>query len=169
MNSPPRPTQVRYAIVLVTTLCGGWLTDVATRRLGLPWGRVVPLAGSRFVAALAYLVCLWLDQPWVAVAAFATVAFMTDLGVPATWSFMQDVGGRHVGSALGWGNLWGNLGAAAATKYLPPVLERWDTHHNWQPALIVCSASFVVAGIASLGIDASVPLVPPEKEKAVDQ
>ena len=136
-------------------LCGGWLTDAATRRLGLRWGRVVPLASSRFIAALAYLVCLWFEAPWVAVAAFAMVAFMTDLGVPSTWSFMQDVGGRHVGSALGWANMWGNLGAFVATKYLPPLLERWDTNHDWHVALIVCAAGFVVSGIASLGIDAS--------------
>ena len=125
--------------------------------------------GSRFIAALAYLACLWLDTPWAAVAAFSMVAFMTDLGVPATWSFMQDVGGRHVGSALGWANMWGNLGASATAGFLPWILKHHNQNNDWHAAFLVCAASFFVAGIASLGIDASVPLVPSEQEKPVDQ
>ena len=48
----------------------------------------------------------------MAVVLFSIVAFGTDFGGPSIWAFTQDVGGRHVGSVLGWGNMWGNLGAS---------------------------------------------------------
>jgi nitrate/nitrite transporter NarK len=87
------------------------------------------------------------------------VAFATDLGVAAVWAFCQDVGGRHVGSVLGWGNMWGNLGAAIS----PPLLNQMiGKDGSWDLAFAVCAFSFLVSGIAALGIDATQPIVPEE-------
>ncbi len=138
---------------------GGWLTDAATRRLGARWGRALPLAGSRYLAAGAYVSCLWLDSPWALTAAFALVAFATDIGLPASWAYMQDVGGRHVGSILGWPNMWGNLGAFATAGLLPWVNRTFDANHDWHEAFLVCAGAFVISGTASLGIDATKPVV----------
>lgn len=139
-------------------LFGGLATDVATRRFGLRWGRSGPLVVSRLAAAAAYVLCLWLDSPWAITAALTLVAFSTDVGAGATWAFSQDVGGRHVGSILGWGNMWGNLGASAIAAVIPWVL-RFDKNHDWHEVFLLCAAGFVVSAVAALGIDATRPIV----------
>lgn len=144
---------------------GGRITDWLTVRLGLRWGRALPMAVTRFFAAGAYVACLWLDTPWGATVAFACVFFSVDLGVAATWAFMQDVGGRHVGSILGWGNMWGNLGAAIAPTAYNAVLGEQPDLARWNTMFLVCAGMFVVSGIAALGIDATVP-IRPERDAA---
>ncbi len=146
-------------------LLGGKLTDLMVRVVGLRWGRALPMSLSRFIAMAAYICCLFEPSPWLAVAAFSVVAFSTDLGTGASWAFMQDVGGKHVGSVLGWGNMWGNLGAAVT----PPVLI-WIVgeapHQNWNLAFITCAIAFCISGLAALGVNATIPIVPDEKTKA---
>jgi nitrate/nitrite transporter NarK len=143
---------------------GGWLTDFMVRRFGLRWGRALPISLSRFVAMGAYAYCLFFQPSavWAAVA-FCVVAFATDAGTAASWAFAQDVGGRRVGSVLGWGNMWGNLGA-----FVTPPLLAWvvdiDGAQNWNFAFITCGGAFLLAGLASLFIDASKPVSPDEPE-----
>jgi nitrate/nitrite transporter NarK len=139
-------------------LLGGHLTDVLTRRLGLRWGRALPMGLTRFFAAGAYLACLWIDSPWVATAAFALGYFFVDLGVSAVWAFMQDVGGKNVGAILGWGNMWGNFGAAVAPHLYDSVLGKTPSIADWNTMFVVCAGMFVVSGVAALGIDATVPI-----------
>jgi MFS family permease len=139
-------------------LTGGFVTDRVTKALGLRWGRSLPLAVSRLVAAAAFLVAGYLRSPWPAVAAFALVAFSTDLGVPGTWAYMQDVGGRFVGAVLGWGNMWGNFGAAVG-PFLPRWLSEDPTDPNWNAVFIAGAVAFLISGVASLGFDATRPVV----------
>lgn len=136
-------------------LLGGVVTDVGRVKLGLRWGRCLPLAGSRFAAAAAYIATLFLDDPWLVVACLSLMAFSTDLGVAATWAYMQDVGGRYVAAMLGWANMWGNVGAFLSAPLLGWVLRTWDNNHDWHEAAWVMAGSFMVSGIASLGIDAT--------------
>jgi sugar phosphate permease len=143
-------------------LAGGWATDRLTQRLGLRWGRCLPIALTRFVAMAAYLACLFLDSPWRLTAALSLVAIATDLGTPATWAFIQDVGGRHVGSVLGWGNMWGSLGAA-----LSPLVLNWLIGTScWDACFSACALAFLVAGIAALGVDATIPIRAGDDESA---
>ncbi len=141
-------------------LAGGWVTDALTRRVGLRWGRCLPMALTRFVAMAAFLACLGLHSPWAATAALSVVAVATDLGTPAAWAFMQDVGGRHVGSILGWGNMWGNIGAAVSPILLGRLIGRPG---GWDLSFLLCAAAFLAAGVVSLGIDARIPVVPADK------
>jgi len=138
---------------------GGWLTDALTQRIGVRWGRGLPMALTRFFAAGAYLACLWIDSPWMATAAFAVGYFFVDLGVSATWAFMQDVGGKSVGAILGWANMWGNIGAFVAPYIYNAVLGTAPAIADWNAMFLVCAAMFVVSGLAALGIDATVPVV----------
>jgi sugar phosphate permease len=143
-------------------LAGGWLTDRLTKAVGLRWGRALPMAVTRFVSAAAFASCVLLDSPWEVIAALCVMTVTTDLGVPAVWAFMQDVGGRHVGSVLGWGNMWGNLGAAVS-----PVVLRWVVANGgWDACFLACAAAFVISGASALGIDATVPVTPVPKEEA---
>jgi nitrate/nitrite transporter NarK len=143
-------------------VAGGWLTDSMTRRIGLRWGRALPLGLSRFVAAAAYGFCLLNPSPWAAVAALAVVAFGTDLGTAATWAFNQDVGGRNVASVLGFGNMCGNLGAAVTPLLLPYVIDM--NSPNWNAAFLICGGAFILSGICGLGVNASRPIVKEEDD-----
>jgi ACS family glucarate transporter-like MFS transporter len=139
-------------------LFGGWLTDRLTRALGVRWGRGLPMALTRFLAMGAYLACLALDAVWPVVAALCVVALATDLGTASVWAFKQDIGGRYVGSVLGWGNMWGNIGAAVSMLVLPNI----GGDYPWEYRFLACAAAFLVAGIAALGVDARVSVAPPE-------
>jgi ACS family glucarate transporter-like MFS transporter len=139
----------------VGMLGGGWFTDWFARRVGLRCGRAWPIALTRFGATAAYLVCVIYPDLWVITIAFCLVAFMTDFGIPAMWAFNLDIGGRYVGSVLGWGNMWGNLGAAVS----PPLMNWVVGVDQWDQAFLLCAAAFFVSGVCSLGINASVPLV----------
>ncbi len=140
-------------------LMGGPATDYLSRKLGIRWGRALPISVSRFIAMAAYIGCLFGPSPWVATALFSVVAISTDFGVPATWAFNQDVGGRHVGSILGFGNMCGNLGAAVAPMM---VIALVGDPPNWDMAFVVGAVAFLVAGVAGLFIDASIRIAPAE-------
>jgi len=139
------------------TIAGGRLTDRLVHGVGLRWARALPLFFSRLTAMAAYLCCLFDPGPWTAVVAFSVVAFSTDLGTGSVWAFNQDVGGRYAGSVLGWGNMWGNLGAAITPPLLIGII---GPAHNWNAAFLTCAAAFFIAGVAVLGVDATIPIVP---------
>lgn len=136
-------------------LLGGWLTDALTRLLGLRWGRGIPLAAPKVFCVGAYLVCLGLDAPWQIAASLALVAFFTDLGIGASWAYMQDVGGQYVGSMLGWANMFGNFGAAIAPLLYGLALGK---DANWNAVFLVCAGAFLVSGVTALGIDSRIPI-----------
>lgn len=52
-------------------LSGGWITDALTRRLGVRWGRALPMSLTRFGAMAAFMVATLLDSPWTVIAPFA--------------------------------------------------------------------------------------------------
>jgi nitrate/nitrite transporter NarK len=135
---------------------GGWWTDRLTRRRGVRFGRVVPIAVSRFIAMTAFALMLLQPSPWLGIVLMAAVAFGTDLGSPAIWSVCQDVGGRSVAAILGWGNMWGNLGGFAAPILLGRVSREW----SWNAVFLLCAASFLAAGVAALFVDATRPIEP---------
>lgn len=155
----PRIGGLMSSVVLVAgilgMLCGGPLTDFSVRRLGLRWGRSLPLGVCYLVAVTAYLSCLHIDSAWSFIAAASIVAFATDLSVPGIWAYMQDVGGSNTAAVFGWGNMWGNLGAATTPLLVPIVLEHWDANGDWHEAFLIFSAGYMLAFVAALGINAN--------------
>ena len=146
---------VPLCIGMIGMLGGGWVADRLVKRLGLRWGRCLPMSLTRFGAMAGFLACLGLDSPGAITAALAVVAFSTDLGTAAVWAYMQDAGGKHVGSVLGWGNMWGNFGAAVS----PLALEATRHALGWNGAFLACAIAFLISGVAAAGIDATVPIV----------
>jgi sugar phosphate permease len=143
-----------YVVSVPMTMIGGGWTDWMTRRWG-PWlGRAFPIASTRFVAGAACLACVFLNAPWPITLAMCVMSVTSDMGLPAVWAYNLDVGGRNVGLILGWGNMWGNLGAAISPYVLGRIQERWD----WNAVFIVCAAVFALIGVASFGIDATRPI-----------
>ena len=145
---------------IVGMLLGGFVTDRAVRRLGLRWGRAAPMAGSRLVVGAAYLACLGAGDPLTVTLLMCVVAWATDVGVAPMWAWGQDVGGRHVGAVVGWANMWGNFGAAAAPLVFQRLLRANpdDPAAGWQSAFLLCAVLQVVAAVAALGVDASRPI-----------
>jgi ACS family glucarate transporter-like MFS transporter len=78
--------------------------------------------------------------------------------VAAVWAFVQDVGEPHVASVLGWGNMWGNIGAAVAPILYNSILGEAPTLREWNTLFLVCAVMAVVAGFAGLAIDATRPV-----------
>jgi len=155
---------------MVALLFGGAATDLFTRRVGLRWGRRLPIVLTRCVAASSYVLCVVVLQgafgplagTLALVAALIGVCLasgFTDLGVPATWAFSQDVGGRHTAAILGWGNMWGNLGAAVALNFAGDVLGKQPGIGEWTNVFLISSSGFVLAAVGALLMDASRPLV----------
>jgi len=141
-------------------LAGGWLTDALTRRFGLRLGRMIPMTWSKVIGAIAYLLCLAFDSPWVAVCAFGVVAMMTDVSIPASWSYVQDVGGRNIASAYAWPNMWGNFGAGLTPAMLTWINSHFDPHHNWHASFVFLAGAFFLSGVAAYWIRADVKIEP---------
>ncbi len=127
-------------------------------RIGKRWGRALPMFVCYLVALVSYLSCLVWEDPWAFVAAAALVAFATDLSVPSIWAYMQDVGGKNTAACFGWGNMWGNLGAATTPVLVPYVLKYFDSNKDWHEAFIVFAAGYLAAALCALALNADKPL-----------
>jgi MFS family permease len=156
-------TSMPLGVGLGGLLAGGFLTDALARRIGLRWGRALPIGVSLFVCSGACAVAAMTTDYRMVVAMLCVMAVFVDLGIPAVWAFAQDIGGRYTGAALGWANMWGNLGAAAS-----PVLLGWVQRSfavpgvstsGWPAAFAVCACTFSLAAVAALFMNASKPLV----------
>lgn len=137
-------------------LVGGYVTDVLRRKLGPKLGRSVPIAVALLGCAIACAATAPLTDPWTIVVVLGFMAFLVDIHNPAIWSFAQDVGGKNVGASLGWGNMWGNLGAAVS----PVLLTVVEDQAGWSALFVVCSGSFIVAGMCAVLLDATKPVDP---------
>jgi MFS transporter, ACS family, glucarate transporter len=136
-------------------ILGGIATDLIAKRMGVRWGRSLPMVVVFCGAAFFYAFAGTFLNPWLVVAALSMVAICSDLGNPPMWAFAQDVGGQHVGAALGWGNMWGNLGAATS----PIVLGAIQRQHGWDSVFLAGAASYLVAAAAAFTLDARKPIV----------
>ncbi len=137
-------------------LLGGWFTDRLTRSFGPRWGRALAMVTSRSIVCLAFLGCLFVGTSTEATICLALVGLATDLGTPACWAFGQDVGGRHVGSAVGWSNMWGNFGAALSPVVLGTIVRSFDAPSvGWQMAFLLCAVLNLTSIFAAVGINAS--------------
>ena len=142
----------------VGTACGGLFADLMYNTLGPRWGRALPIGVVLLLCALAYMVATQMTTAWGVIGALTVMAFLVDLAIPSVWAFAQDVGGRHVGAALGWGNMWGNLGAAAS----PVALQLIRDEVGWDAAFAVCAGCFVLGAGTGLSLNALIPVARPE-------
>jgi MFS family permease len=138
---------------------GGFVTDALRRWLGPRRGRSVPIAISLSGCAVVFFLIPTLPSAWFVVVALGVMAFLVDLHNPSVWSFAQDVGGKSVGAALGWGNMWGNLGAALS----PVALTLIHTVAGWNAAFVFCAFAFIAAATCGLLLDATKPVDANEK------
>ena len=144
------------AIAIPGQLIGGWMGNRAVNRLGHRWGRIAPLSATCFLAGLAYVGCASFDSVWVIVGFCAMVSLMTDIGNPTVWAFMQDVGGRNTSAVFGWGNMWGNFGAAASAIAVPRLMTMGERFGSGETLVfLTCAGMYLLAAIAVIGTDAT--------------
>lgn len=147
------------AFGMLGQVVGGYLCDWTTRSFGLRWGRILPMTGSMFLCAAAYVCCPFVQSTWVLIACCAMVSFGTDMANPALWAFMGDVGGRATAAAGGWGNMWGNFGASASAMLVPWLLVKGGGDGKiW--VFFTLAGAFALAGVIILGMDATRKLLP---------
>lgn len=140
-------------------LLGGLFTDMMTRSMGLRWGRAIAMCASRILVAVGFLGCSYVTNSTQATICLVIVGFATDLGIAACWSYAQDVGGKHVGSVLGWSNMWGNFGAALSPVILGGIVGSFsESKIGWTAAFVGCAMINVVAAIAAIGVNAKKPM-----------
>jgi nitrate/nitrite transporter NarK len=129
----------------------------------------LPIVVTRLTGALGYAICIALSflvpkeqeptwMPWVYVAALSLVAISTDIGVPSVWAFAQDVGGKYTASILGWGNMWGNLGAAVATPYYAAMLGKSPGLAEWNILFASLGGIFMLGALGAAVMDPTKPL-----------
>jgi len=95
-----------------------------------------------------------LNDAWAITWAMAVVALSVDFSLPSMWAFTQDVGGDYVGVVLGFGNMFGNFGAAVSPILVAGVQESY----SWNVMFITCGGFFIIAAIAAFFVDASKPI-----------
>ena len=141
---------------------GGMLTDQISRKHGKRLGRMLPMSVTKFAAAGCYVLALYTDTAWGMAIMFGLVAFFADIGLPAMWTLMQDISGKHQAQLFGWGNMWGNFGAAIQPVMFTAVLKAFDTNHDFYEGVWLCAVAFVLAGVFALFVNAEKPVTPVE-------
>lgn len=141
---------------------GGIATDYISRRWGKRLGRMLPMSVTKFAAAACYLLAVTTDSPWGMAVSFGLVTFFADFGLPAMWTTMQDISGKHQAQLFGWANMWGNFGAALLPILFTKVLLLYDTNHDYHEGVWLCAAAFVLAGLFALFVNAEKPVVKEE-------
>jgi sugar phosphate permease len=157
-----------FVVSLPMLLVGGFWTDWMTKHYGPRLGRMFPIAATRFVTAGAFLACYFLNNVWAVVGVLCVMSIVNDMGLPAIWGYNLDVGKRNVGVVLGWGNMWGNLGAFVSPIVLLRLRDHFATRADGYNAIfLTCAGVFVFIGIVSLFIDASKPIGETPKDPVV--
>jgi MFS family permease len=150
------------AVTGIAAMCGGMLggraTDVFVRRFGRVWGRRLPGMCAGMLVAAMYLVVPQLPGLWLFIGAMIAIAFTIDFGLGATWASYQDIGGRHVASVLGCGNMCGNLGAA----FFGGLIGYLADEDRWNTVFFISAAAMLLASCGWMLFDASRPVVADE-------
>lgn len=153
-------TTIPLFVAALALPVGGWLTDRLTRVYGRRAGRAIPMGVLKLPCAVLLAACPWLPDAWSVVAALTLMSALQDFGIPSTWAFAQDTGGKQVGAVLGWANMWGNLGAGLAIITTGRVAELL----GWDAAFLMIAVAFVLCGISGSLANATVPVFRDETE-----
>jgi sugar phosphate permease len=149
------------ACTVLAAMCGGMLggrtTDFLVPRVGQAWGRRLPGMTAGILVCLMYCVVPQLANIWVFIGAMIAIAFTIDFGLGATWASYQDIGGRHVASVLGVGNMCGNLAAAYFGRQIGYLADQGQ----WNRVFYISACAMLLAAGGWLLFDASRPIGEP--------
>jgi MFS family permease len=146
-------------------LLGGLATDRLVLRFGPIWGRRLPGLIAAVLVAGLYIAAPHLPNVWLFVAAMAAVSLSIDFSLGATWATYQDIGGCHVASVLGIGNMCASFGSAAFTWYAGSLAD----HGRWTTVLHLAALAMVISGVSWLFIDPTRSAAPLEPATPADR
>jgi nitrate/nitrite transporter NarK len=147
-------TTVPLFVASFGLIAGGWYTDRLSRTLGKRLGRAIPMGAFKLPCAAVLAISTMLPDPWTVTIALAIMSLCQDFGLPAVWAFAQDTGGKQAATVLGWGNMWGNLGAGVG----PVMVGAIASYHGWDAALYTGALAFVMCAITGMMTNAAEPL-----------
>lgn len=110
------------AIPLLAGASSQWISGRAVDRMyrtSPAWSRRVPAAAGFVLAAAGLLAIPGAAAPLEASLWFALAAFGADSTISPSWTFCQDIGGRHTAALSGLMNMIGNFGAMASAALFP--------------------------------------------------
>src|SRR5437867_5296773 len=102
-----------------------------------------------------YLLAMHLANIWLVVALMFAISFTIDFALAASWAAYQDIGGRQVATVLAFGNMFGNLGAAAFGWQIGALAKSG----NWNAVFLIASAGMALYATGWLFFDATRPVV----------
>jgi MFS family permease len=137
------------ASVFAGSLLTRWTGSVARSR------RIMGCAG--FIGACGFLLySTTVRDPLFAMLAIAMASFSNDLVMPGAWAAAMDIGGKYAGTLSGAMNMWGNFGGMLFPLVTGYIL-RWS-HGNWNLALYVSAAIYLMGVVCWLALDPVTPL-----------
>lgn len=154
-------TTIPLFVASFSMIVGGWATDKLTVLFGRRLGRSLPVGVGKVPCIIAMCTIPFLSDPWHVVAALTVTAVFQDFGIPAVWAFAQDTGGKQAATVLGWGNMWGNLGAGLAIITTGQIADKF----GWNAAFYMLAGAFALCGIAGTLMNANHLLFGPPKEE----
>jgi sugar phosphate permease len=154
-------TSLPLAFAVVTCLIGGVISDAIVRKTGSRcWGRRINAMVGRLIAAVALGVTPWVDNVLALTILFTLAFAASDLAMAPTWAACSDIGEQAAGTLGGTMNMVSNFGGAlgsyAAGKFLQAQLPDW--------LFVFYGASYFLAALCWLGVDADKPLVERSKD-----
>jgi MFS transporter, ACS family, glucarate transporter len=149
-----------FVVGAAANIAGGYLSDWATRRMGLRRGRTMVGAAALAVSA-CLLVATGLSTSKTAAIALLTAGFgVMDLMLPSAWALCLDVGGRYAGAVTGAMNTAGQFGGFLCTVVFGLMVGRFG---DYDAPLFVIAGMLAASAFLMTRIDATRPLVPVEQ------
>jgi len=141
----------------VACLLGGRLSDLLIRRTGSRrWGRSLVGLAAFGSAGLVILLVPLAGSGAQVIVLLCVANFCQDLAVPVIWTVAADIGGRYTGTASGFMNMVGGVGAVLS----PIVVARFEPRFGWNAVFLLFAAVYLVGAVLWLAINAARPLEP---------
>lgn len=131
-------------------LFGGVVTDWASRRFGLRFGRAVVSGVGNLFAGLAMIGATQAHDPYVAIGLISVAVASTMFTLGATWGTCLDIGGVHVGVVSAAMNTCGQIGSIGGPHLVTGLLA---LRGEWNDPILVIGLLFVAGATCWLFID----------------
>ena len=154
-----------FAVGAAANVAGGYVSDLAVRRLGVRSGRTIVGIVCLSVAALL-LIATALTESKIGAIALLTAGFgIMDLMLPSAWAVCLDIGGQHAGSVTGAMNSAGQFGGFLCTILFGYIVDHYG---DYNAPLFVIAAMLLTSALLFSRIDATRPLFAAvQRERAV--
>jgi MFS transporter, ACS family, glucarate transporter len=129
---------------------GGALTDWASRRFGLRFGRVAVSVAGYSVAAAAMFASVYAATPVLAATLIAMAVAASMFTLSSSWASCMDIGGENTAVLSAAMNTTGQIGSI-----LSPVITGWIVYRfsDWQMPLLIMGGLYLLSAILWTQVD----------------